>query len=250
MIGDEFFQEVMSDWFQEKFLPSRVVNENLRNIYNSFNAYDSTIFDSHKPTMFCLDLNNKSPWITVVYKSIFDATRASVKLPEFGLNVYYPKTRYKENSILANWETRKEKGKEVKDKWVPAFGRYLLVQLPEDQITFANIPLDEEFLGGMFNQNGVVTILSVNGDFSLSTNDEICYNRRYREQTNKDSNPKLNLRFEENQSVIVTEGPMKGYTASCLDDVPMSFRLKTKTRIKLGRNSAIYYIKIGYLEKA
>lgn len=250
MVGEDLFQETKSDLFQNDYIPGRFIDESLREKFDDIaKAFGLPKRTLHTPSAFTFDVENKSPWITVVYKSIYNASRAADKLPQIGLNVYYPQTRYKEAAIQANWEMRKEKGKEVKDKWVPAFGRYLLIQLPEDQTTFENLQLDEEFLGGPFNQNCVVTILAVNGYFSLTTNDEICYNRRYHEQTNKNSNPKLNLRFEENETVRVTDGPMKGYCASCIDDVPMSYRLKTKTRIKLGRNSAIYYIKIGYLEK-
>lgn len=242
----DWFQERRSDLFQENFLPCRQIP-----------AHDISEMFPHKHVIvktpgYTLDLSNTSPWITAIYRSQFHAANAAKQLPGYGLNIYYPRCRFKEKEIVADWELKSRKrAKEGKsgERFVAAYGRYLFIQLPEDQDTFANLDVSEEFLSGRFNENGLVEIMSSDDRYSLTTNLEIMHNREFHAVRNRLTDPKINLRFAIGEVVRVAKGNLHGYLGKLAYDVMMSVRLKTKVQLILGSTGAKHYVQLGYLEK-
>lgn len=244
MLDDDWFQERKSDFFQENFFPGRKID---------FSTVETLVARGEVVVpQFTRDLSNTSPWITVIYGSQFCAERASKELPKYGLNIYYPKCRNVAKEITIEWDATRPKRKSKEDhgsRFVPAYGRYLFLQLPEDQETFANLDISEEFLAGPADENGFVNILCVDGNYSLTLHKEIETNRKFHDQRNKDTDPRFALRFQANEVVRVTDGNLKGYYVKVEVDIRMNFSLKSKTAVILGKTNARHYVKLGYLEK-
>ena len=232
-MNDDFFQTKKSDFFQTDFFPGRTIPELLAPHF------------AHQPLQiqlkqqFVLDERNDSDWITVIYKSVYFAERAANKLKDIGLRTYYPKHRIVVTNVSKD---------EVRERMTAAYGRYLFIQLPEHPETLVNLQIDEQLLAGPFNQNGVESIISIDGEYSLTRNREIDRNRNFHEKQNKRNDPKVALRFRAGDLVLVTEGTLEGHYVVCLEDIKMSYKLKSKVEVQLGKNGARHYTKVGSLQ--
>jgi hypothetical protein len=248
-VDEDWFQETKTDLFQNNFLPGRKIPDfDLSSIEGIFRETDC----APRIKGFTLDHTNTSPWITAIYISQYHAEKASKALPSFGLNVYYPKCRFKEKEVLADWEmksVRREKQGQVKQRFVAAYGRYLFIQLPEDQDTFENVEISEEFLSGRMDENGLANIMFADGTYSLTLHREIVQNQEFHERQNKATDPKVMLRFNEGEQVQVIDGNLAGKIVRMACNVFMSFKLKSKVEVILGKSGARHYVKVGYLKK-
>jgi len=244
---DDLFQTPKKDLFQDEFLPGRAIP--------SYGATEvDALIPQHKEqeVRFEPDKSNTSPWITVIYQSTYHAEKAAIALPRMGLNVYYPKCRYKEKEIQAQFDmmqTTKSKSKNPRPEFIPAYGRYLFIQLPEDAETLTNIEITEKMIGGRFNENGVVSIITVEGKYSLTLNIEILENDTYHQEQIRRTNPKVALRFKSGEVVRVMRGNIAGTYVRVVDDIFMFFKLSSKTEVILGNAGARHYVKVGDLAK-
>jgi hypothetical protein len=245
---DDFFQAPKSDLFQDEFLPGRAIPE------HDLTAALSALVErsAQQPTIdFVADVSNKSDWITVIYASASHAEKAAKALPGFGLKVFYPKCRHKakESQIEFDMQRRKRKDTTNTPALVPAYGRYLFIQLPEDQETLANLEVTERMLGGRFNENGVVKIMSIDGEYSLTQNREILANENFHLEQIEKSNPRTSVRFAKNEVVRVTRGNLAGYFVTVAADIFMYFKLTGKTEVIIENTRARHFVKVGDLEK-
>lgn len=232
---DDFFQTRKSDFFQSDFLPGR----DIPHPANLDPYFGFSKPDDRATQQFAYDERNTSDWITVVYHSVYFATRASQNLRALGLKAYYPKTRI----VLTNYIKD-----EVRERMTAAYGRYLFIQLPECPLTLHNLPIDEALISGPLNQNGVANIITIGGQRSITRHSEIEFNRKFIEDENKRADPKSALRFHAGQVVLVTQGSLEGYYVYCLEDIKMSYKLKSKVEIQVSRTGARHYIKVGALQ--
>lgn len=242
---DDLFQEPQSDLFQAEYLPGRGIPE-----------HDLTLWlqptECVRELKFLTDCRNTSPWITVIYNSFHHAEKAAVALPKLGLNVFYPKCRYKEKEVQASCDstcTKRRKTNENPPAFVSAYGRYLFIQLPEDQDTFENIEITERMLGGRFNANGVSEIMSIDGEYSLTRHQDIVANAAYHIELIEKTDPKKVLRFSKDETVLVTKGNLLGYFVVVQSDIYMYFKLNSKTEVSVGATGARHYVKVGDLQK-
>lgn len=243
----DWFQETKSDLFQDNFLPSRQIDEAVRRdvmqkIANVF-AIPECRF-----TRFHRDPDNTSEWITVVYKTAFDAERASKNLPDQGLNVYYPKTRHKSTVIERYLKSLIYENDEASKKMVSVLGRYLMIQVPYEPETLQKLEIPQTFLEGPFNRNGVLHIVAIDGQYSITINSEIVANRAFHEKRNKETDPAISLRFREGETVFVSEGNLQGYFVKMDANVPMAYQLKSKVPVIVG-NGSVYKIRLAWLKK-
>jgi hypothetical protein len=250
-MADDWFQERRADLFQPDYAAGRVIPEDLRTETNKKLA---EAFGIPKELLkckqrYCKDESNKNGWIVVVYRSAYEAERASIALPEQGLNVYYPKTRFRSTRIEKYLQENKGICDTQTGRFAAAFGRYLLVQLPEDQETFATLDIPQNWLEGPFNKNGVVTVLSIAGEYLVTRNEEIVRNRRFHEHRNKVHDPKKLKRFHADEVVRVTDGNLQGWNVRIVDDVPMSYKVASKVGVIVGNSGAIHQVRIAWLEK-
>lgn len=58
----------------------------------------------------------------------------------------------------------------------------------------------------------------------------------------------VRMRFFDNQFIEIIDGPMKGHTGNTLQDIPLNYKLNSKTQIKLSKTQCIYYIKICHIK--
>lgn len=250
-MSDDWFQERQSDLFQLDYAPGRVIPEDIRQYVNQkineiFGMPEALL----KPApRYVKDDSNKSGWITVVYRSMHEAQSAAAKLPGSGLNVFYPMTRYKCTQIEMYLQNLKGLSDTQSSRLVPAFGRYLLIQLPEDQETYLNLDIPQSWLEGPFNKNGVVTILAIGGEYSVTPNNEIERCRRFHETRNKKTDPTKVLRFRSDEVVRVTDGNLQGWNVRIVDDVPLSYKIASKVGVYVGTGGAIHQVRIAWLEK-
>lgn len=250
-MAEDWFQERKSDLFQSDYSPGRIIPEDLRrradqSIADVFGIPDDML--QVRPR-FCKDDTNKSGWITVVYRTIYEAQRAATSLPESGLNVFYPLTRYKCTEIEAYLQSLKGLTDTPTGRLVPAFGRYLLIQLPEDQQSFHTLDIPQNWLEGPFNKNGVVTVLSVDGEYLITTNIEVDRCRRFLEKRNKRTDPTKVLRFSADEMVRVIDGNLKDWDVRIVDDVPLSYKIASKVGVYVGMGGAIHQVRIAWLKK-
>ncbi len=250
-MSNDWFQELKSDLFQTDYAPGRPILEDLRksaekNLAEIFGIPENLLSTKQKYTK---DENNKSSWITVVYRNVHDASKAANELPLNGLNVYYPMTRFRCTQIEQYIYNMKGVSDTPTGRMVPAFGRYLLIQLPEDQETFENLEISQSWLEGPFNKNGVVTILSQQGEYSLTPNEDVVRNKNFQEKRNKRTDPTKVLRFAHDETVRVIDGNLLGWHVRIVDDVPLSYKVASKVKVYVGSAGSIHQVRIAWLEK-
>lgn len=248
---EDWFQERKTDLFQSEYAPGRVIPDEVRQdaerkLSEIFGIPEDYI---RQPPRYCKDERNRSGWITVVYRSMHEAQNAAGKLPDSGLNVFYPLTRYRCTQIEMYLQSLKGLADTQSTRFVPAFGRYLLVQLPEDQETFENLDVSQTWLEGPFNKNGVVTILSHDGEYSVTPNEEILRCRRFHDNRNKKTDPAKVLRFRADEMVRVTDGNLVNWNVRIVDDVPLAYKIASKVAVYVGNGGAIHQVRIAWLEK-
>lgn len=245
-MSEDLFQQTKSDFFQNEYLPGRAIPEycplsdNLTPLISTKKDFDFNFYPSP---------NNTLPWITVIYESMYFAERASKNLPLRGLNVYYPKTRYKEKEIQAAADANTQKRMKHKPPaFVPAYGRYLFIQLVNDPL-FEQNQISENMLSGRFNENGVVEIMAIGGQYSLTLNLEILENDTFHKEQIKKTDPRKTLRFKTGEIARVVRGNLNGYFVTVCTDIYTYFKPSSKTEVQLGNAGARHYVKVGDLEK-
>lgn len=241
---DDYFQLTRSDFFQSEYLPGRAIPD-----YEMYPVM-LVLHDYEFDCKFVCDPNSTHPWITVIYQSMYFAEKASRALQARGLNVYYPKTRYKEREVMADWETRrKRKVATTVSEFTPAYGRYLFIQLINDPKLYEDINITEKMLAGRFNENGVVGIMSVDGIYSFTSNAEIIQNKEFHKEQITKTDPKTQLRFRLGETVRACRGNLHGKFVKVCVDVYMYYKASSKIEVSIGNSVGRHYARVGDLEK-